>query len=100
MAHTMIGLAGELAVGRFVLYSVLHPLLADVPHQDRKLRAERALVDSGLNYTILQPGRYMQHLTMIWKAVLATGVHTMPFEPRRASAWSIWRTSPRPRRES
>jgi uncharacterized protein YbjT (DUF2867 family) len=79
IARTMIGLAGELAVDRFVLYSVLHPLLADVPHHDRKLQAERALVDSGLNYTILQPARYMQHLTMIWKTVLSTGVHTMPF---------------------
>ena len=68
IARTMIGLAGELAVDRFVLYSVLHPLLADVPHHDRKLQAERALVNSGLNYTILQPGRYMQHLTMIWKS--------------------------------
>lgn len=79
IARTMIGLAGELSVDRFVLYSVLHPLLAGVPHHDRKLQAERALVDSGLNYTILQPGRYMQHLAMIWKAVLATGVHSMPF---------------------
>ena len=79
IASIMVQLAGELAVDRFVLYSVLHPLLADVPHHDRKLRAERALVDSGLNYTILQPSRYMQHLTMIWKTVLATGVHNMPF---------------------
>ena len=79
IASIMVGLAGELAVDRFVLYSVLHPLLADVPHHDRKLQAERALVDSGLNYTILQPSRYMQHLTMIWKTVLATGVHNMPF---------------------
>ena len=79
IARTMVGLAGDLAVDRFVLYSVLHPLLADVPHHDRKLQAERALVDSGLNYTILQPSRYMQHLTMIWKTVLATGVHSMPF---------------------
>ena len=79
IARTMIGLAGELLVDRFVLYSVLHPLLADVPHHDRKLQAERALVDSGLNYTILQPGRYMQHLAVIWKAVLAIGVHSMPF---------------------
>ena len=79
IARAMIGLAGELSVDRFVLYSVLHPLLADVPHHDRKLQAERALVVSGLNYTILQPGRYMQHLAMIWKAVLATGVHSMPF---------------------
>ena len=79
IARTMIRLAGELSVGRFVLYSVLHPLLADVPHHDRKLQAERALVDSGLSYTILQPGRYMQHLTAIWPAVLKTGVHSMPF---------------------
>lgn len=79
IARTMIELAGELSVGRFVLYSVLHPLLADVPHHDRKLQAERALVDSGLSYTILQPGRYMQHLAVIWPAVLATGVHSMPF---------------------
>jgi uncharacterized protein YbjT (DUF2867 family) len=54
-------------------------VLADVPHHDRKLQGERALVDSGLNYTILQPSRYMQHLAMIWKNVLATGVHSMPF---------------------
>ena len=32
-----------------------------------------------LNYTILQPSRYMQHLVAIWKTVLATGVHSMPF---------------------
>ncbi len=87
IARTMIELAGELSVDRFVLYSVLHPLLADVPHHDRKLQAERALVDSGLNYTILQPGRYMQHLAVIWPAVLATGVHSMPFST--ASRFSL-----------
>jgi uncharacterized protein YbjT (DUF2867 family) len=87
IARTMIELAGEVPVARFVLYSVLHPLLADVPHHDRKLQAERALVDSGLNYTILQPGRYMQHLAVIWKAVLATGVHSMPFST--ASRFSL-----------
>src|SRR3982074_3122176 len=64
---------------RFVLYSVLHPLLVDVPHHARKLEAERYLVDSGQVYTILQPGRYMQHLAAIWKTVLTTGVHSMPF---------------------
>jgi uncharacterized protein YbjT (DUF2867 family) len=79
IARTMIGLAREVPVERFILYSVLHPILADVPHHDRKLQAERALVDSGLSYTILQPGRYMQHLLPIWRDVLATGVHSMPF---------------------
>jgi uncharacterized protein YbjT (DUF2867 family) len=79
IARTLIDLSGDAGVERFVLYSVLHPILADVPHHDRKLQAERYLVDSSLPYTILQPGRYMQHLVPIWKSVLATGVHSMPF---------------------
>ena len=79
IAKTLIDLCGEMGTGRLVLYSVLHPLLTDVPHHARKLKAEQYLVDSGVTYTILQPSRYMQHLTPIWKSVLATGVHNMPF---------------------
>jgi uncharacterized protein YbjT (DUF2867 family) len=79
IARTMVDLAGEEAVEHFVLYSVLHPLLTDVPHHRRKLEAERNLVDSRLSYTILQPCRYMQHLNPIWQSVLASGLHAMPF---------------------
>jgi uncharacterized protein YbjT (DUF2867 family) len=79
IATSLIDLASKEGVDRFVLYSVLHPLLADVPHHARKLEAERYLVNSGQVYTILQPSRYMQHLNPIWKTVLTTGVHSMPF---------------------
>ena len=79
IAMALIDLCGEMGVNRFVLYSVLHPLLSDVPHHARKLAAERYLVDSGVTYTILEPSRYMQHLVPIWKSVLSTGVHNMPF---------------------
>jgi len=61
IATSLIDLASKEGVDRFVLYSVLHPLLADVPHHARKLEAERYLVNSGQAYTILQPSRYMQH---------------------------------------
>ncbi|MDA0240553.1 MAG: nucleoside-diphosphate sugar epimerase, partial [Proteobacteria bacterium] len=64
---------------RLVLYSVLHPLLRGVRHHGLKLDAEQYLVESGLTYTILQPGRYMQHLVPIWKSVMETGIHNMPF---------------------
>jgi uncharacterized protein YbjT (DUF2867 family) len=80
IAATMIELAREQGVARFVLYSVLHPLLEDVPHHRRKLKAERHLINSGLTYTILQPSRYMQHLLPIWNSVLKSGVHSMPFD--------------------
>jgi uncharacterized protein YbjT (DUF2867 family) len=78
-ARMMVELAVEEGIEHFVLYSVLHPLLKSVPHHHRKLEAERCLIASGLSYTILQPCRYMQHLAPIWNAVLATGVHSMPF---------------------
>lgn len=80
IGRTFIDLAREQGIARFVLYSVLHPLLEDVPHHRRKLEVERYLVNSGLNYTILQPSRYMQHLIPIWKSVLSSGVHSMPFD--------------------
>jgi uncharacterized protein YbjT (DUF2867 family) len=74
-----VRLAPTAGVDRIVYYSALHPLLADVPHHGRKLIAERTLVESGLTYTVLQPGRYMQQLNAIWKQVSAEGVHSMPF---------------------
>lgn len=79
LAKSMIAMAMDARVDRFILYSVLHPVLSDVPHHARKLVAEHHLIESGLPYTILQPGRYMQHLTPIWNSVLETGVHAMPF---------------------
>jgi uncharacterized protein YbjT (DUF2867 family) len=78
IAARMIAHGQEAGIERLVLYSVLHPAI-DVPHHRRKLKAETALIDSGLPYTILQPCRYMQHLAPIWNEVVATGIHRMPF---------------------
>ena len=66
-------------LSRFVYYSVMHPLRRVVRHHRLKLDAEETLIESGLPYTIVQPIRYMQHLEMIWKKVLETGIHSMPF---------------------
>ncbi|MYE48577.1 MAG: NAD(P)H-binding protein, partial [Gammaproteobacteria bacterium] len=66
-------------LARFVYYSVMHPHRRAVRHHRLKLDAEEELIESGLPYTIVQPIRYMQHLAMIWKKVLDTGVHNMPF---------------------
>lgn len=79
LARTVTDLCQRHGVGRLVLYSVLHPLATEVPHHGHKLAAEQYLVNSGLPYTILQPARYMQHLTPIWNRVLETGIHDMPF---------------------
>jgi uncharacterized protein YbjT (DUF2867 family) len=78
LAVEMIAHAKSAGLAHFVLWSVLHPHI-DVPHHRRKQRAEAALIESGLTFTILQPGRYMQHLETIWPQVRDTGVHRFPF---------------------
>jgi uncharacterized protein YbjT (DUF2867 family) len=78
LAQMMIAQATAAGAARFVLWSVLHPHI-NVPHHRRKQQAEAALIDSGLSFTILQPGRYMQHLETIWSVVRERGVHAFPF---------------------
>ena len=78
LACAMIDASKRAGVQRFVMWSVLHPHAA-VPHHQRKQRAEADLIDSGLSFTILQPGRYMQHLETIWGAVRTQGLHSFPF---------------------
>jgi uncharacterized protein YbjT (DUF2867 family) len=63
----------------FVYYSVMHPLRRDVRHHRLKLDCEERIVSSHLNWTILQPSRYMQHLAPIWQQVKDQGIHRMPF---------------------
>lgn len=78
IAITLTDLCKTLGVGRFILWSVLHPVIG-VPHHRRKLDGEQYLIESGQTYTILQPSRYMQHLLPIWKNVLENGEHALPF---------------------
>ena len=79
LAKKIIDLCSKNGVKRLVFYSVLHPLLSDVRHHHLKLEAEEYLINSGQTYTILQPGRYMQHHVPIWKEIIETGKHRMPF---------------------
>ena len=60
----------------------MHPLLRDIRHHRLKLDTEQDIVESHLNWTIVQPARYMQHLVPIWSRVLEDGVHAMPFKMR------------------
>ena len=56
--------ANVLAAGvpRVVYHSVLHPAVEAMPHHWAKARVEEALLASGLDWTVLQPGAYAQNL--------------------------------------
>ena len=50
----------EARVAHFVFHSAIHSLLSDMPHYGNKVKVEKAVIESSLDSTIVQPARYMQ----------------------------------------
>ncbi|PKH38943.1 Uncharacterized conserved protein YbjT, contains NAD(P)-binding and DUF2867 domains [Nocardioides alpinus] len=54
----------EAGVGRVVYHSVASPYAPSMPHHLAKARSEDLVRRSGLSWTILQPGAYLQNLDL------------------------------------
>ena len=73
--------ASENGVHHFIYHSVLHPQTEAMPHHWHKLRVEEALLESQLNFTILQPAAYMQNILAGWTAIIERGLYRVPYAP-------------------
>jgi uncharacterized protein YbjT (DUF2867 family) len=62
MGKQIIDLARMAEVQHFIYSSVLHPQIDALSQHTAKLKVEQHLIESGLNFTILQPAHYMQTL--------------------------------------
>jgi uncharacterized protein YbjT (DUF2867 family) len=87
IAERLIGALREAGAGRLVYHSVLHPQLDSLPHHLMKLHTERQVLDSGLAYTILQPGPYMQDLLVQRYEVATHGVYRVPYSVLAPFSW-------------
>ena len=79
IGRRVIAAAKAAEVEHLVLHSVLHPQTEQMPHHWSKLRVEEALLESGLDFTILQPAVYMQNLLAGWKLISEGGVLRNPY---------------------
>lgn len=79
MLTGLIEAAGREDVRRFVYHSVMHPQVEAMPHHWQKLRVEERLIESGLDFIILQPASYMQNLKGYWDEVVGQGVYRVPY---------------------
>ncbi|WP_219837109.1 SDR family oxidoreductase [Paenibacillus sp. R14(2021)] len=61
-------------VEHFVFHSVIHPVIQEMPHHQKKLMVEELLVNSGIPYTIIQPGVFMQNILESWKLLSEKGI--------------------------
>ena len=76
----VIGAAKDAGVERFVFHSVLHTQIEDLPHHWERHFVEQALINSGLAFTILQCGSYMQNMLPGWAKMVESGVHRMAYD--------------------
>jgi uncharacterized protein YbjT (DUF2867 family) len=79
IGQTVIAAAQDTGITRFVYHSVLHPQTEGMPHHWLKMRVEEKLLESGLNYTILQPAAYMQNILGQWDKIVADGIYAVPY---------------------
>lgn len=85
----LIKQAKKEGVKAFVYHSVLHSLLSDMPHHQKKQAVERALVDSGLPYVILQPAVFLQMFAPGLKSVRNGGPFLQKFYTSGATRMSF-----------
>jgi uncharacterized protein YbjT (DUF2867 family) len=64
-------------VGRVVYHSVASPKAPDMPHHLGKAVAEDLVRRSGLSWTILQPGAYLQNLDLSGPVEVPYDVHAV-----------------------
>jgi uncharacterized protein YbjT (DUF2867 family) len=79
IGQIVIKAARSAKIEHFVYHSVLHSILQDMPHHQKKLMVEKLLVDSGMPYTIIQPAVFMQNILESWKLLSEEGIFRQKF---------------------
>ena len=87
----MVEAAKAVGVRKFVFSSIIHPSIDRMKQHAGKLPVQRALVESGLTFTILQPTMFMQTLDLSWKAVKSTGRFGLPYSKTKRVSFVDYR---------
>jgi uncharacterized protein YbjT (DUF2867 family) len=76
----MINAAKARGVARFVFHSVLHTQIEELAHHWERHFVEQDIINSGLPFTILQCGSYMQNMLPGWNKMVQSGIHRMAYD--------------------
>ncbi len=79
MGLAFVAAAKEACVRRIVFSSAIHPVIGKLQNHIQKVPVEEAIIESGLEFTILHPAVFYQNLAAAWPGVVKTGVFAEPF---------------------
>lgn len=71
--------ARDAGARRIVFSSVFHPVISALENHIQKVPLEEAVIESGLEFTILNPAHFYQNTAAVWPTVVASGVFAEPF---------------------
>jgi uncharacterized protein YbjT (DUF2867 family) len=91
MGVAMVEAANAAGVRKFVLSGVIHPSIIAMVNHAAKLAVEEALYGSALDFTVLQPARFMQNLESSWQDVVRHNRLAMPYSPSSKMCWVDYR---------
>lgn len=79
IGKSMVDAAKQAGVRRFVFSSVIHPVISTLRNHIDKAPVEEAIIESDMEYVILQPAIFFQNMTQSWSGVLKTGTYGEPW---------------------
>ena len=91
MGVAMVHAARAAGVRKFVFSGVIHPTISAMTNHAAKPPVEDALYDSGLDFTVLQPGMFMQNLSASWRDVVEHDRLAMPYSTTAKVCWVDYR---------
>lgn len=79
IGKSMVDAARRAGVRRFVFSSVIDPVISALENHISKAPVEEAIIESGMEYSILQPAMFVQNLARGWAGALKTGTFGEPW---------------------
>lgn len=80
MGVAMVDAPRAAGVRKFVFSGVIHPSITGLSnHAAAKLPVEDALYTSDLDFTVLQPARFMQNFELFWNDVVEHDRLSQPY---------------------
>lgn len=91
IGRSFVEAAARAGVRRFVFSSVIHPMISALDNHIQKIPVEEAIINSGMDFTILHPCHFYQNILRTWRSVMDTHVFTEPFSAAKRLSWVDYR---------
>ncbi len=79
VGKSMVDAARQAGVRRFVFSSVIDPVISALENHTAKAPVEEAIIESGMEYALLQPTLFFQNIARGWQAVVKNGTFGEPW---------------------